>query len=526
MSSNFKPIVLIVLDGFGAAPASDANAVSLAKKPFFNSLTQSYPLFLLEASGLNVGLPQGEVGNSEVGHVTLGSGILKYQSLPRINRSISTGEFFKLPELSEAVKQVKKQKSRLHLIGLIGNGGVHSSQEHLEALISFVRKEKINDQTYLHLFLDGRDTAKDVGVIFMGDTLKFCKKNKIAGVASMAGRFYGMDRNKNWDRIAKSYNAIIKGEAAKTATDPLQTIKDFYKQNIFDEEIEPVVFTDKKGVPLTKVSDGDVVLFFNFRADRARQLTQAIVDPKFKEFETVKFKSLEMVTFTEYEKDLPVKVLFPPELVKNSLGKIFSDLHLKQLHAAETEKYAHVTFFLNGQIEEPFKGEQRILVPSPDVTSYDQKPEMSADGLTKEILKALKANTFDFMAINYANPDMVGHTGNLKATVKAVEAVDSCLAQIVPEIMKKGGSCFIVGDHGNAEELINPLTGELDKEHNVYPVPFLIVNSSTVGSPNPDIVDGDISLLTPVGILSDVAPTLLKTSGIRIPDDMTGQCLL
>jgi 2,3-bisphosphoglycerate-independent phosphoglycerate mutase len=526
MALKFKPIVLIVLDGFGIAPPNDANAISLAKKPFFDSLINEYPLNLLEASGLNVGLPQGEVGNSEVGHVTIGSGILKYQSLPRINRFISTGEFFKLPALMAAAKKIKKGKGKLHIMGLIGNGGVHASQDHLQALISFVREKKINDKTYLHLFTDGRDTAKDVGKIFMEDTIKLVKQNKIGGIATMSGRFYAMDRNKNWDRTAKAYNAIVKGESEKTHKNPLKAIKESYKNKIYDEEIEPHVFLDKKNQPITTVDDNDIIIFFNFRADRAKQLTQAITDPKFDKFETIKFKKLEMITFTEYDKDFPVKVLFPIEIIKNPLAKIFSDLNLKQLHIAETEKYAHVTFFLNGMTEASFANENRILIPSPDVSTYDQKPQMSAEPVTQEILKALKSDKYDFIAINYANPDMVGHTGNLKATISAIETVDKCLAKIIPVILKKGGSIFVVGDHGNSEELINPITGEIDKEHNVYPIPFLVMNNKLAGQPNPDIIKNDISLITPIGILADIAPTLLKVSGLKIPKEMTGQSLL
>jgi len=526
MSLNFKPIILIVLDGFGVAPASSANAVSLAKKPFFDSLVQNFPVHLLEASSLNVGLPQGEVGNSEVGHLTIGSGILRYQSLPRINRSISTGEFFKLPQWEKITARVKKTGCKVHIMGLLGNGGVHSSQEHLEALMSLVSREKVNKNTYFHLFLDGRDTTRDTGIIFIQDFLKFAKKNKTGPIASLCGRFYAMDRNKNWDRIKLAYDAIVSGQSAQTHTDPEKAIKESYKNNVFDEEFLPTVMVDKHGQALATIEDNDIVIFFNFRADRGRQLTQALAVPDFKEFATKKFKNLQVITFTEYEKGLPVEVLFGPEVIKNPLAKIFSENKLKQLHIAETEKYAHVTFFLNGMLEETFAGEKRILIPSPAVSSYDQKPEMSSGDLTNEILKALKSQAYDFMAINYANPDMVGHTGNLKATIKAIESVDTCLSQIMPEILKQNGCAFIVGDHGNSEELINPLTGEIDKEHNIYPVPFVIVGNKFQGNVTPGLAGVDLSLLSPVGILADVAPTMLKVAGLGIPKEMTGKCLL
>jgi 2,3-bisphosphoglycerate-independent phosphoglycerate mutase len=527
MALNHKLVALIILDGWGVAPASQSNAVALAKKPFFDSLIKNYPAMLLQASGLSVGLPVSEVGNSEVGHANIGSGILRYQSLPRINKSISTGQFFKLPPLIAALEQIKQNKnSRLHFIGLIGNGGVHSSQEHFEALINFAKAAGVRDNVFLHLFLDGRDAAKDSGKEFVAQAWQFCQKNKTGQIASLAGRFWGMDRNKNWDRIQKSYNAIVLGQAEKIHREPLKAIEEAYAQNIFDEEFPPTVFVDKKGQPLAQVVDGDVIIFFNFRPDRARQLTQALVGVKFDKFPRQEFPNLMMITFTEYEHGLPVKVLFEPETIDAPLAKIFSDYNLSQLHLAETEKYAHVTFFLNGMKEEPFVGEDRILVPSPGVNSYDVKPEMSAFKVTDEFLKAVKSEKHFFLAVNYANPDMVAHTGNLKATIKAVETVDQCLAKVVPEIIKRDGLVFLVADHGNAEELFNLANGDIDKEHNFYPVPFIVAGNRFAGQPNPELTAGDISLLTPVGILSDVAPTILELCGLSKAPEMTGTCLL
>ncbi len=522
MAINYKPTVLIILDGFGIAPVSQSNAVASAKAPFFESLTKEYPMVLLQASSEAVGLPWGEVGNSEVGHLNIGSGILQYQSLPRINKSISTGQFFKLPALTKIGEKIKKGENKLHIMGLIGNGGIHSSQDHLEALINFAKGEKLKKKVFLHLFIDGRDTAKDAGLEFMKDTIKFCKKTKIGEIASVGGRFYGMDRNNNWDRIEKAYQSIVNGKSDKTFSDPIKAIEESYKAKVYDEEMIPVTIVGRGDKPVATIEDGDTIIFFNFRADRARQITETLVNPKFDKFETKKIKNLEVTTFTEYQKDLPVEVLFAPELIKNPIAKIFSDYNVDQLHAAETEKYAHVTFFLNGMTEAPFSGEERILVPSPSVASYDKEPAMSAEKLTDEVLKELKKDKFGFMAINFANPDMVGHTGSYKATVKAVEAVDKCLKRLIPEIAKAGGIAFVVSDHGNAEEMFNPGTGEIDKEHNMYPVPFLAVSSKLVGKPNSSIIDNDISLLTPAGILSDVAPTILKTIGLEIPKEMTG----
>ena len=520
------PVALIVLDGFGIAPKSNSNSISVAKTPFFDYLLVRYPAMLLNASGLSVGLPRGEVGNSEVGHSTIGSGILRYQSLPRIDRYISTGQFFQDTILIEAFQRAKKSKAKLHFIGLIGNGGVHASQEHLEALLSFARSMKIKKNVFIHTFLDGRDTARDIGKQFMTKLLDVCKKEKVGEVASVGGRFFGMDRNNNWDRIAKAYNAIVNGESDYLYRDPLVGISEFYDKNIFDEEMEPFVIVNRKNQPIGKIEDGDVVIFFNFRADRARQLVQTFVEKDFTKFETTKFTNLNLITFTEYKKGLPVQVVFPPEIIINPITKVVSDFNLKQLHIAETEKYAHVTFFMNGMTEAPFVGEDRILVPSPDVISYDQKPEMSASLITENILASLKANEHDFYVVNYANSDMVGHTGNLQACIQAIEAVDKNLEIVVTDIVKKGGMAFIMSDHGNAEELLNPLTGEIDKEHNNYPVPFLVVGNAFDGQFNKDLQSIGLPYLSPVGILADVAPTILTAMGLSIPSEMTGTNLL
>jgi len=518
-----RPTALIVLDGFGIAPPNNANAVSVSDKPFFDSLIQNYPSILLEASGLSVGLPPGEAGNSEVGHLSIGSGILKYQSLPRIDKSISTGQFFKLPEMIEIEERVKKTGCKLHIMGLIGNGGVHASQEHLEALITFCKRTKIWKNTFIHAFLDGRDTSRDVGKVFIEKLLVYCEEP--GKIASVCGRFFAMDRNRNWDRIEKAYNVIVQAKTDNVSNDPLKAIEESYKKEIYDEEFEPTVMVDKKGEPIAKIEDGDVVLFFNFRADRARQLTESLSVKGFDKFEIKEMSNLKMVTFTEYEKSLPVGVLFSPEIIKDPMAKVVSDYNLTQMHIAETEKYAHVTFFLNGMQEEKFVGEERILVPSPSVSTYDQKPEMSAVELTTEILKALKTDKHDFYCVNFANPDMVGHTGNVEATVKAIETVDACLKKVVGEFTNRGGQVFIVADHGNSEEMINLSTGEMDKEHNIYPVPFVAVGNKFRDQANMEIYKGDMSTLTPVGILADVAPTILTHMDLELPSEMTGMNL-
>lgn len=520
MALTARPIVLIVLDGFGISPPDNANAIALAKTPFLHSLWNDYPSMLLEASGLNVGLPRTEVGNSEVGHLTIGSGILKYQSLPRIDRSIKDGEFERLPALIKIKERILSGKGKLHLVGLIGNGGVHSSEDHLHALIDWAKREKIWKKTFIHGFLDGRDTSKDTGARFIADLQAFMKEE--GKIATIGGRYWGMDRNTNWDRIKKAYDSMAFGISEHAITNALDYIRASYAQQIFDEEMPPAVLTKKDGSPIATIDDGDSVIHFNFRADRGRQLTEVLVDPIFSDFERKIFSDLFVITFVEFKKGLPVEVLFPPELVQQPMAKIISDLGMRQLHIAETEKYAHVTFFLNGMREKPFPGEDRILVPSPAVVSYDQQPEMSGFEVTQKVLAAIESGMHDFIVINYANPDMVGHTGNIQACIRAIEATDQCLHSVVTAATNKGGMVFIVGDHGNAEIMSNPMTGEVDKEHNFSPVPFIIASNTFKGMRNTGILNEDPSMLQPVGILADVAPTLLSLAGLPVPSEMTG----
>jgi 2,3-bisphosphoglycerate-independent phosphoglycerate mutase len=425
-----------------------------------------------------------------------------------------------LPALVKIKEKVLKGSGKLHLVGLIGNGGVHSSQEHLHALIDWAKKEKIWKKTYIHGFLDGRDTSKDTGLRFINELVTYMKDDQ--KIASFGGRYWGMDRNLNWDRIKKAYDAMVFGSSDQMTEDVSSYIQMSYAQKVYDEEMPPVIVRKKDGSPIATIDDGDAVIYFNFRADRGRQLTEAFVETVFGGFERKPFSNLTVATFVEYKKGLPVDVLFPPELAHEPIAKVFSDLGLKQLHIAETEKYAHVTFFMNGMRERPFLGEDRILVPSPAVVSYDERPEMSGFEVTQKVLSAIESGMHDFIVINYANPDMVGHTGNLQACVKAIEATDTCLAQVVSSAMNKGGMVFIVGDHGNAEIMVNPATREIDKEHNFSPVPFVIASNKFKGMKNTAIIDNDPSMLQPVGILADVAPTILSLAGLPTPSEMTG----
>ena len=525
MNLSNKPVVLIVIDGFGITQPIDSNAITEAKTPYLDNIAQNFPTMLLNASGLSVGLPWGEVGNSEVGHVNIGSGTLIYQSLPRINISIDNKNFFKEPELISAVEKVKTNKSNLHIMGLLGLGGVHSHLKHLEALVDLCKKHRLKKNVYFHLFLDGRDAPKDSGLQYLKQFLDY--KKKIGKIATITGRFYAMDRNNAWDRTKKAYDAICCGIAEKTFNDPLDAIEDSYKNNIFDETFEPVIIAPKKNGETLKINKEDAVIFFNFRADRARQLTEAFVDPNFKRFDREFIDGLTFVCFTEYKKNMPnAQVVFPPKIIKNPLAKVFSDNNFKQLHIAETEKYAHVTFFLNGQTEKAFPNEDRILIDSPSVLSYDEKPEMSLPKVCEEVKNAILSDKYDFIAINFANPDMVGHTGNLKASIEAIEFVDKCLGKILDLIKKKNGICFIVGDHGNAEELVNLKTLQPDKEHSIYPVPFITVSEKHYGKFSSKFILNDLYLLQPVGMLADVAPTILSTIGLPLPPEMDGTNLL
>ncbi len=522
-----KPVMLLILDGFGIAAPGNGNAVSLAKKPVLNSFISDYPTLTLQASGEAVGLSWGEMGNSEVCHLNLGSGQIIYQTLPKINKSIEDGNFLTNDKLVAAVKYAKKNKTKLHLMGLFSNGGVHSHQDHLYALLDLCKKYDIKD-VFVHAFLDGRDTGKDRALGFIKQLQEKLKEVGFGKIASLSGRFYAMDRDNHWDREEKAYRAIAEGKSGAKFDDPVKAIESSYAQNVFDEEFIPAVMM-AGGKPVATVDDKDAMIFFNFRADRARQMTAIFSLPGFDKFKRKEIKDLQFTTFTQYEKDLPVDIVFPDEDIQMPIARIISDNNLKQLHAAETEKYAHVTFFFNGRREDPFPGESRILVPSPAVPSYDQKPEMSVVELTDKLLKSIKEGQNDFYIVNFANPDMVGHTGVIPAAVKAVETCDKCLGQIADAVLASGGSMIITADHGNCDEMINLQTGEVDKEHSTNPVPFVVVGEQWKGKTlvsGLDSANGDLSVLTPAGILSDVSPTILKLLGIEQPSDMTGSSLI
>lgn len=517
-----RPLVLLVLDGWGVAPKNRGNAIMLGRTPAWDQLLEHYPSLTLQASGESVGLPWGEMGNSEVGHTNIGAGKIIFRDLPRINRAILDGTFANRPAFQEAFSHVKTTGGALHILGLMSSGGIHSFNEHAYALLELAKKEGLA-KVFIHIILDGRDTPHNSGESFVAKLQAKITAMGVGAIASIAGRFWAMDRDNHWDRIERAYRVLTSGLAEESFSDPVAAVRASYARGVYDEEVVPVVIAAADGKPRGVVREGDSVIFFNFRSDRARQMTKAFVIPGFEKFQRPYLRNLTFVTMTEYEQSLPVLVAFPPEVVRTPLAKVISDLGEQQLHIAETEKYAHVTFFFNGGVETAVPGETRILVPSPSVSSYDQKPEMSCRELTERLLKELGTGQYGLIVMNFANVDMVGHTGNIPATVKAVEAVDAQLERIASTVLGLDGVLAITADHGNAEEKINLTTGFINKEHTSNPVPFVVVGKDWAGRGRGS---ADLSTVTPSGILADVAPTLLALEGLPQPPDMTGRSLL
>lgn len=521
-----KPAVLIIIDGLGVAAPSRGNAIAMAKTPNLDNLMSHYATTTLQAAGDSVGLPWGEMGNSEVGHLAIGSGRIIYQALPRITRSVVDGSFFTNQAFTEAITSATGHGGKVHIMGMFSSAGVHSLDEHGFALIELCRQMKIKD-VFIHAILDGRDTPYNSGLEYINRLQQKLRSLRTGTLATVSGRYFAMDRDNHWDRIQLAYDAMAHGRGRTTA-DPAQAIQESYHQGVFDEQFVPTVIT-KDGQPVTTVSDHDAVIFFNFRNDRARELTKAFVLPGFEKFPRPEYlRDISFVTMTEYEKSLPVAIAFPPEEVTEPLAKVFSDMGIKQLHAAETEKYAHVTFFFNGGVETAFPGEDRALVPSPMVSSYDQKPEMSAREITDRVMQGLNSGQYGFIVVNFANPDMIGHTGNMPATMKAIECVDECVGQITEMVLSINGVVLITADHGNVEAKIDPATGEVSKEHSANPVPLTIIANDLPASvlQRFHAPMRDLSTLTPVGVLADIAPTLLGLVGVPAPASMTGHNLL
>jgi 2,3-bisphosphoglycerate-independent phosphoglycerate mutase len=531
--SRPKPLILIILDGWGYRAETKANAIALARKPTYDRLLREYPNTLIHTSGPFVGLPEGQMGNSEVGHLNIGAGRIVHMDITRIDLMIQNGDFFKHPALLQAMKHARTGERRLHLFGLVSDGGVHSRQEHLYALLKMAKQNGL-ERVFVHAFMDGRDTLPTNGAGYLEQLQQKMREYNCGKVATVNGRYYAMDRDRRWERIAKAYNAMVFGEAeGGKYADPVQGMKESYNKGVTDEFVIPFVCEDPKNTSgaarvTSTIRDEDSCICFNFRADRVRQITRALTRnsrlnekggrdlPGADDLDATiprdrVPKNLHYVCMTQYDKNFSLPVVIPPESMANILANVMGGLNMRNLRVAETEKYAHVTYFFNGGVEQPFPGEDRILVPSPKVATYDLKPEMSASGIADAVVKATEDGTFDVMIVNFANADMVGHSGKIEPTVKAVETVDACLGRIDAAVRAKGGAMLITADHGNAEMMIDPVTGGPHTAHTTNPVPFIVVAENAKQF-----------TLKPNGSLRDISPTLLGILGVNEPKEMTG----
>lgn len=516
---KYRPIVLVVLDGWGEWDTKMGNPVAVAQLPTIDMMDKYYPKMLVEASGLAVGLPWGVFGNSEVGHQTMGSGQIIYHYLPTITAAIQSGSFFMNENLLKAMVHARENNSDLHIMGLLSDGGVHSHIEHILPLLQMAKQQNLKN-VFIHGFTDGRDTPPHSARKYVEQVQAYTKKEGLGELATLSGRYYAMDRNRNFDRVEHAFKALVKGEGimGKDAVEAVEKQKEHTKT---DEYLEPIVLTRDNGEPIALIKENDSVINFNFRGDRARQLS-AFFLPEFKEFKEVKCPpNVRYTTFTSYQDDMPLNVVFPPQKITTRLADILSKLGKKQLRIAETEKFAHVTYFFNGGLGEPFAGEDRIFVPSKNVPSYASVPEMSALEVTEKLIKAINTDKYDFCLVNYANPDMVGHTGNFQAGIQAVEVVDGCLDQLIKCVLAKNGCLLITADHGNVEEMVNLESGEIDTQHSTNPVPFWFISPDNKRSkPIPYVMPADIK-----GMIADIAPTILELMNLPKTKGMIGESL-
>src|SRR5712671_4352287 len=528
MTKRPKPIVLTVLDGWGYRAETKGNAIALARKPAYDRLIKDFPNTLIQTSGPSVGLPEGQMGNSEVGHLNIGAGRIVHMDITRIELMIQNGDFFSHPVLLDAMKHARSGGRKLHLFGLLSDGGVHSQQVHLYALLKMAKQNGV-DRVLVHAFTDGRDTLPTNGAGYLEQLQQKMREYNSGQIASVNGRYYAMDRDRRWERIAKAYNAMVLADAeGGKCADPVQGMKDSYNKGITDEFTVPFVCTDRQGQPVATIRDEDACICFNFRADRVRQITRALARnsglnekggsdlPGAADLDTTISrdrvpKNLHYVCMTQYDKNFSLPVVIPPESMANILANVMGGLNMRNLRVAETEKYAHVTYFFNGGVEQPFPGEERLMVQSPKVATYDLKPEMNAVGIADAVVKATEDGTFDVLIVNFANADMVGHSGKIEPTVKAVETVDACLGRIEAAVRSKGGAMLITADHGNAEMMIDPATGGPHTAHTTNPVPFIVVAE-----------DASQFTLKPKGSLRDISPTMLGMLGLPEPKEMTG----
>ncbi|MBW6440506.1 2,3-bisphosphoglycerate-independent phosphoglycerate mutase [Patescibacteria group bacterium] len=518
-----KKAILIILDGWGVSAETSGNAIANASTPVMDEFAKFYPSTLLQASGIAAGLPWGEMGNSEVGHMIMGAGKILYQNLPKVSLSIQDKSFYENIVLLNSVKHAKQNNSNIHIMGLVSDGGVHSHIDHLYAILEFLKIEGVEkNRVFIHIFTDGRDAEPKSAVKYVADLIKNIKEENWPGkIASIMGRYYAMDRNQNWDRIALSYYCLVNAVGEKES-DAKLALEKYYNNDMTDEFIKPTLILDENN-NYNLIKANDSIIFFNIREDRARQITKAFVQEDFHDFDRGnKLQNINFSTMIEYEKDLDANVIFFSENVAYPLGKVISDSGLTQLRIAETEKYAHVTYFFNGGKEEPFEGESRTLVPSPSVAKYDEVPEMSADLITDQVIKAIELNKYDFILVNFANADLIGHTGNYMATIEAIEFIDKCLARIYNSAMNYNVTLMITADHGNAEEMYNVRTGEKVTEHSTNPVPFLLItNSNKLEKENIQSFFKKSG-----GMLSDISPTVIDVLDLQKPDEMAGESLL
>ncbi len=496
-----KPLILTILDGWGFSPAIEGNAIAAARKPTYDMLLRDFPNTLVHTSGPYVGLPEGQMGNSEVGHMNMGAGRVVQMDVTRIDMMIASGEFLRNPVLLAAMHHAREAGHRLHLMGLCSDGGVHSQLAHLYALLEMAKREGV-EHVFVHCFMDGRDTAPESGIDYIRQLQQKIREIGVGQIASVEGRYYAMDRDKRWERIDRAYQAMVVGDVDKMA-DPVEVMQRSYGKGVTDEFIEPVTIVDAHGEPVGLIRQDDACVFFNYRADRGREMTEVL---------TKSGKNLFFTTMTQYDKSFTVPFMLPKEPLDNIVANVFAQLNWKNLRVAETEKYAHVTYFFNGGMEKPFGGEEREMVASPKVATYDLKPEMSAEGVTNVVLNAMGSKDFDVIVMNFANADMVGHSGKMEPTVRAVETVDACLGRIWQRLKEKNGRWIITADHGNAETMIDPVTGGPHTYHTTNPVPLILIDDSG-------------ETLRQGGALRDIAPTILGVLGESQPKEMTGRDL-
>jgi 2,3-bisphosphoglycerate-independent phosphoglycerate mutase len=512
MTKKRGPLALIIIDGWGYSVARDGNAIALAATPFYDELAEKYPSTLLEAHGSRVGLPAGVMGNSEVGHLNIGAGRVIRMDVSLVDHEIETGEFFRNAVLTNVIAKARNGDKALHLIGLISDGQVHSSLTHLYALLKMAKDQGL-ERVFVHCFLDGRDTPPSSAAQYVAAVQRKMNEIGCGEVATVVGRYYAMDRDKRWERTQRAYDLLTKAIGLR-ATDPLAAINESYQRGVTDEFVEPVAIIRKDGSPIATIRDDDSVIFFNFRPDRARQLTRALAVPDFNEFPITDRPRVEFVCFTMYDRTFNLPVAFPPRQHKNVLAEVWGNLRVRNYRLAETEKYAHVTYFFNGGVEKEYPCEQRLLVPSPKIATYDLQPEMSAFKVTDKVLRGVDEGETDVFVINFANPDMVGHTGKLDKTIEACQYVDTCLGWITRRIREARGITLITADHGNAEQMIDPITGSPHTAHTTNPVPFHFIDEGSVGLK-----------MRSGGALEDVAPTMLGLLGLEQPPEMTGRDL-